>query len=109
MQAILKLTHSFFHYDWVCLGYLTPLAKHCRRNSISPSLAALDQAIEKLSQALPNLKQDIVDACAHTVLIDNTVTLAEAELLRTIVVALNCPLPPFLGSPFKPEVIASQP
>ncbi|WP_158535103.1 M48 family metallopeptidase [Acaryochloris thomasi] len=60
------------------------------------TLASLELAIERLSQSVPRLKQVIVDACAYTVLVDSVITLTEAELLRAIVIALNCPLPPFL-------------
>ncbi|WP_421656188.1 hypothetical protein [Leptothermofonsia sp. ETS-13] len=42
------------------------------------------------------MKQVIVDACAHTVLLDNTVTIQETELMRAIAITLDCPLPPFL-------------
>ncbi|HEY9690061.1 MAG TPA: M48 family metallopeptidase, partial [Coleofasciculaceae cyanobacterium] len=49
-----------------------------------------------LRQTTPKLKQAILDACARTVLVDNQVTLKEAELLRAIAICLDCPAPPFL-------------
>lgn len=70
---------------------------------IPAALPKLSGAIERLAQTLPNQKQAFVDACAHTVLVDGAVTLHEAELLRAIVIALNCPLPLFLN----PSSIAS--
>ncbi|QZZ22116.1 M48 family metallopeptidase [Leptothermofonsia sichuanensis E412] len=57
----------------------------------------LQLSLERLTLASPKLKQSIVDACAHTVLLDNEVTIQEAELMRAIAIALDCPLPPFLG------------
>ena len=59
-------------------------------------LYTIGQSLNRLEQAAPKLKQAIVDACAHTVLVDNKVTLQEAELLRAIVITLDCPIPPFL-------------
>lgn len=53
-------------------------------------------SLRRLEPVVPKLKQAIVDAAAHTVLIDNDVTPREAELLRAIVITLDCPIPPFL-------------
>ncbi|MEH2373256.1 M48 family metallopeptidase [Nostoc sp.] len=55
------------------------------------------KSIERLRLASPKLKQAIVDACAHTVLLDNKVTPSEADLLRAIAMTLDCPIPPFLN------------
>ncbi|MGP1387383.1 MAG: M48 family metallopeptidase [Thainema sp.] len=60
------------------------------------SIYDIGNSLNQLEKAAPKLKQAIVDACAHTVMVDNTVTIQEAELLRAIVIALDCPLPPFL-------------
>ena len=60
--------------------------------------AAVEQALDTLVLATPTLKQRFVDACAHCVLYDEEVTPQEAELLRVVVVAFGCPLPPFLLS-----------
>ncbi|MEH1951937.1 MAG: M48 family metallopeptidase [Nostoc sp.] len=57
----------------------------------------LKKSIERLRLAAPKLKQAIVDACAHTVLLDNKVTPSEADLLRAIAMTLDCPIPPFLN------------
>ncbi|WP_334874480.1 hypothetical protein [Nostoc sp.] len=57
----------------------------------------LNKSIERLRLASPKLKQAIVDACAHTVLLDNKVTDSEADLLRAIAMTLDCPIPPFLN------------
>jgi Zn-dependent protease with chaperone function len=62
------------------------------------NMRTLKQSIDRLNLATPKLKQAIVDACAHTVLLDNKVTVQEAELLRAIVILLDCPMPPFLNA-----------
>ena len=56
----------------------------------------LGQSLRRLEAAVPKLKQAIVEAAAHTVLLDNEVTPREAELLRAVVITLDCPIPPFL-------------
>lgn len=58
--------------------------------------ADINASLSRLEQAVPKLKQTIVDACAHTVLADNDVTPAEMGLLRAVVITLDCPAPPFL-------------
>lgn len=62
------------------------------------NLATLPQHLEQLRQAAPKLKQSVINACAHTVLLDSNVTVQEAELLRAVTIALDCPIPPFLNS-----------
>lgn len=62
------------------------------------NMKTLKHSIDRLNLATPKLKQAIVDACAHTVLLDNKVTVQEAELLRAIVILLDCPMPPFLNT-----------
>lgn len=62
------------------------------------NLRMLKQSLDRLNRAAPKLKQAIVDACAHTVLLDNKVMVQEAELLRAIVILLDCPMPPFLNT-----------
>ena len=61
-----------------------------------PSKEALTEALMRLEQASPRLKQYVIEACARGVLHDEKVTVQEAELLRAVAVALDCPLPPFL-------------
>ncbi|MEO1132924.1 MAG: M48 family metallopeptidase [Cyanobacteria bacterium J06639_1] len=60
------------------------------------SFEAAGNSLETLDRAAPKLKQALVNACAHAVLLDGQVTDEEAELLRAIAIALDCPLPPFL-------------
>ncbi|MEL6224353.1 MAG: M48 family metallopeptidase [Cyanobacteria bacterium J06627_8] len=65
---------------------------------LKPSLHEVGASLKQLAQASPCVKKAYVDACAHTVLVDKTVTLREAELLRAIVISLGCPIPPFLDT-----------
>jgi len=62
------------------------------------SLAAVDRALERYDAATPALKREIMLACAATVMADDQVTGREAELLRAIGDALDCPVPPFVQS-----------
>ncbi|MGD1930514.1 MAG: M48 family metallopeptidase [Leptolyngbyaceae cyanobacterium] len=62
------------------------------------TLAHLGPSLKRLQPAVPKLKQAIVDAAAHAVLVDQSVTIREAELLRAIVITLDCPIPPFLDT-----------
>lgn len=61
-------------------------------------LSQVGKSLRRLELATPKLKQAIVAACAHTVLEDQQVTLREAELLRAVVISLDCPIPPFLDA-----------
>jgi Zn-dependent protease with chaperone function len=62
------------------------------------NFSQLKKSVENLRQATPKLKQAIVEACAHTVLVDNKITNQEKDLLRAIAMTLDCPIPPFLNS-----------
>jgi Zn-dependent protease with chaperone function len=62
------------------------------------SFSALGAALERLALSAPIIKERVLDAFAHCVLADGTVTVEEAELLRTIARCMDCPLPPFLPS-----------
>ncbi|MDB9524429.1 M48 family metallopeptidase [Oscillatoria sp. CS-180] len=68
------------------------------------SLNDFGQSLRRLEPVIPKLKQSIVDAAAHTVLLDNNVTSKEAELLRAIVIMLDCPIPPFLEPVERPNL-----
>lgn len=59
-------------------------------------LGPLDSALGRMAQAVPQIKKNLLDACAHTVAADGVVHANEAELLRAIADALDCPIPPFL-------------
>ncbi len=62
------------------------------------SLSLVGAALDKLAQASPIIKKRVLTAAAAAVATDGKLTLAEAELLRTIADALDCPMPPILGS-----------
>jgi hypothetical protein len=59
-------------------------------------LGPLDGALDELVQATPELKRQVLQACAEYVAADGRVVVAEAELLRAIADALACPMPPLL-------------
>ncbi len=62
------------------------------------SLARVDAALDRLVQASASVKRNVLLACAHTVAADGQVLHREAELLRAIAAALDCPVPPFVGA-----------
>jgi Zn-dependent protease with chaperone function len=58
------------------------------------NLAALDTALDKLAAATPVIKQRTLAAAAQVVTADGQLLITEAELLRAIAAALDCPMPP---------------
>ena len=62
------------------------------------TLASVDRALQRYDAATPTLKRDLILACAATVMADDNVTDREAELIRAIGDALDCPVPPFVQS-----------
>jgi Zn-dependent protease with chaperone function len=61
------------------------------------TLAQLDPVLERLGQAVPQIKKNVLNACAQTVAADNIIQEGEAELLRAIADTLDCPIPPFVS------------
>jgi hypothetical protein len=59
-------------------------------------LDAVDASLDRLSQAVPQIKKTALLACAQTVAADGVIQEAEAELLRAIADTLDCPIPPFI-------------
>ncbi|MDD5140893.1 MAG: M48 family metallopeptidase [Verrucomicrobiales bacterium] len=59
-------------------------------------LDQIDAALNRLAQAVPQIKKNLIDACVHVVGADGVIQEAEAELLRAIGDTLDCPMPPFL-------------
>jgi hypothetical protein len=59
--------------------------------------------LRRSTQAAPSVKKNVLLACAQTVAADGKVLDREAELLRAIAGALDCPIPPFV------EALESQP
>jgi len=56
----------------------------------------VDNALNRLNQAVPQIKKAVLNACAQVVAADGVIQEMEAELLRAIADALDCPMPPFL-------------
>jgi tellurite resistance protein len=50
----------------------------------------------RFAQAAPQIKKNVLNACAQTVAADGVIQEREAELLRAMADALDCPLPPFV-------------
>ena len=59
-------------------------------------LSHVDVALARLSQAVPQIKKNVLNACAQTVAADGVIQEGEAELLRAIADTLDCPVPPFV-------------
>ena len=57
-------------------------------------LDTLDVALTDLEQTAPKVKRRILQAAAVCITADQTVTHAEAELLRAVSASLDCPMPP---------------
>jgi len=61
-------------------------------------LAQVDEALNRLGQAVPQIKKNVLNACAQTVAAAGVIQEMEAELLRAIADTLDCPIPPFIPS-----------
>jgi Zn-dependent protease with chaperone function len=59
-------------------------------------LGHLDSALNRFAQSVPQIKKNVLTACAETVSFDGQIQPHEAEILRAIADALDCPLPPFV-------------
>jgi Zn-dependent protease with chaperone function len=57
-------------------------------------LASLNAALDKLAAASFPIRQRTIIAAAHVVSADGQVRITEAELLRAVSAALDCPMPP---------------
>jgi Zn-dependent protease with chaperone function len=53
----------------------------------------LEPVLDTLSQAASSAKKTIIDACASCILADGNVTMEEADLMRVVGAALDCPIP----------------
>jgi uncharacterized tellurite resistance protein B-like protein len=60
-------------------------------------LEQVDAALTRLCQAVPQIKKNVLNACAQTVAADGVIQELEAELLRAIADTLDCPIPPVLS------------
>ena len=57
-------------------------------------VAALSEALDKLSRAVPIIKKNLIEASAHVIGADGIIQEGEAELLRGVADTLDCPIPP---------------
>jgi Zn-dependent protease with chaperone function len=57
----------------------------------------LQTALDRLAGAGGEVRRGVLGACAVTMAHDDRLTVTEAELLRAIAAALDCPVPPFLA------------
>jgi Zn-dependent protease with chaperone function len=56
----------------------------------------IDAALNRLAQAAPQIKKNLLEACIHVVGADGVIYENEAELLRAVADTLDCPIPPFV-------------
>ncbi|HEU6447135.1 MAG TPA: M48 family metallopeptidase [Verrucomicrobiae bacterium] len=56
----------------------------------------IDDALNRLVQAAPQIKKNLIDACIHVVGADGSIAEMQAELLRAFADTLDCPMPPAL-------------
>ncbi len=61
-------------------------------------VSAFGAALRTLERMGSSAKETLVRAATATVLEDQQVTVREAEMLRTVCAALECPMPPILGA-----------
>jgi Zn-dependent protease with chaperone function len=54
----------------------------------------IDAALDRLAQAVPIIKKNLLQACVQVVGADGVIVENEAELLRAIADTLDCPMPP---------------
>jgi len=59
-------------------------------------LTEINQSLDRLAQAVPQIKKNLLEACVQVVGADGVIQESEAELLRGIAETLDCPMPPFL-------------
>lgn len=62
------------------------------------TLSAVDRALRMAREASGAVKKQVLAACAECIGADGQVTVEEAELLRAIADALDCPMPPLLAN-----------
>lgn len=60
------------------------------------NLSQVDIALNHLNQAAPQIKKNVLNACAQVVAADGVIQEMEAEMLRAIADTLDCPMPPFI-------------
>lgn len=58
------------------------------------SLDGVDQALNQLAEAAPQVKRQVIEACTRCVMADGQVAPNQADLLRAIADAMDVPIPP---------------
>jgi Zn-dependent protease with chaperone function len=86
--AEVAFNRGFHRLGLTPIGALLPQAR--------ASLKELDTALDRLAEATPTLKENIIAAVVDTITTDSLITKDEGEVLRAIADALDCPTPPFL-------------
>jgi len=61
-------------------------------------IAALDDAVERLTGAAPAIKRQVLRAAIACITADRHVTATEVELVRAVSTSLGCPMPPVLAT-----------
>jgi hypothetical protein len=56
----------------------------------------IDDALNRLAQAAPQIKKNLLEACIHVIGADGSISEMQAELLRAISDTLDCPMPPMM-------------
>ncbi len=56
----------------------------------------LDAALNRLDQAVPQIKKNLLEACVRVVGADGVIQEGEAELLRAVSDTIDCPMPPMI-------------
>ena len=62
------------------------------------TLSALDSALERSALLVPPIKKQVLSGCLVIVSHDGVITVNEAEYVRAIAEALECPIPPIMAS-----------
>jgi Zn-dependent protease with chaperone function len=63
------------------------------------TLKRMDQALERIEVSSPSVKKRVLAALLTAAAHDELLTIREAEFLRAVAVAIDCPLPPLLPGP----------
>jgi len=75
-------------------------ADHAALEMLPPDqcgLADISKSLDRLAQAAPQIKKNVLDACAHVIGADGLIQTNEVELLRGVAETLDCPMPPFVA------------
>lgn len=73
------------------------------------SMNAVEEALERLRHLAPLAKARVLKACLLAVESDGRLRLEEAELVRMIAAALDCPVPPLIPDAAQPGALSASP